>query len=178
MTAVNVARFGTGTPPESGGEAGGPVGLPLPSLALEVLVGSTALQLGRIYGIAGSPQSFKSMLALELSRTVAVRGGITCLCETEGGKISSGIVASVYGELVDRLDIRSVDGVERAQAALTCPVKWLKQRYPERDVFLALVLDSLNGSSSDVRHRAIQERGHASRDYPIETLLWNRFLLK
>ena len=176
LRAADISRFGPSGVFTDSGEPDLPIGLPLPSLAMEVLLGTSALGLGRIYGIAGPPQSFKSMFALELTKIVAVNGGIVPVCETEGGKISPGIIDSIYGDLVDRLDIRPVSSVERAQEFLTCAVDWLMERYPERNVLLGLVLDSLNGCASDVRHRSIAERGHASRDYPVEALLWNRFI--
>ena len=176
LHAAEISRFGPGGAFAASGDPCLPIGIPLPSLALEVLLGTTALQLGRIFGIAGPPQSFKSMLALELSRIVAAHGGIVPLVETEGGKISPGIVDSIYGKFADHLDIRCVTSVERAQEALSFAVDWLKDRCPDRNVLLALVLDSLNGCASDVRHKSIAEKGHACRDYPIEALLWNRFI--
>ncbi len=149
------------------------IGLPFPSLALEYLLSSNVLHLGGIYGIAGPPKSFKSALALELSRIVVAHGGTNGYCETEGGRISPVIIESIYGELIERLLMRSVVNVEHAQLFLTSVIDYVHKRCPDRDELFGLVLDSLYGCASERQHEAMIKAGHASRGYPSEAWLWD-----
>ncbi len=152
------------------------IGVPFPALALEYLFGSNVLYLGAGYGIAGPSQSFKSSLGIEFGRILANRGSLNFLCETEGGKISGDIIKSIYAELQDRLRMRLVKSVEEAQDFLSFTFDYMQKQFPDRDQLVGLFLDSLNGPSSDERHKTIKKSGHASRDFPVEALLWTKWL--
>jgi hypothetical protein len=151
------------------------VGVPLPSLSLEYLLGSNILYLGAGYGLAGPSQSFKSSLGIEFGRILANRGGLNFLCETEGGKISAAVIKSIYGQLSQRMKMRLVHSVEAAQDYLSFTFDWIQSQFPDRDRMFGLFLDSLNGPSSDERHKTIKKQGHASRDFPVEALLWTKW---
>ena len=151
------------------------VGVPLPSLSLEYLFGSNILYLGAAYGLAGPSQSFKSALGMEFGRIIASRGGYNFLGETEGGKISAKLISSIYGDLRQRLTMRLVDSVESTQDYISFTFDWIKKNFPDRDQMFGLFIDSLNGPSSDDRHKAMQKDGHAKRDFPVEALLWSKW---
>lgn len=152
------------------------VGVPFPALALEYLFGSNILFLGAGYGLAGPSQSFKSSLAIELGRLLASYGSFNFLTETEGGKISGAIIKSIYGDLASRMRMRLVSSVEAAQKDLSFNFGWIQKEYPDRNHMFGMFLDSLNGPSSDERHEAIKKQGHATRDFPVEALLWTKWL--
>ena len=151
------------------------VGVPLPSLALEYLLGSNVLYLGAAFGLAGPSQSFKSALALELGKIIASRGGLNFLSETEGGKISAPMMSAIYGGLIERLDIRLAQSVEEAQQYLSFTAGYLKNTFPDRDQLAGIFLDSLNGPAASERSEKIEKDGYASRDFPIEAMLWSKW---
>ena len=151
------------------------VGLPLPALALEYLFGSNVLYLGALYGIAGPSQSFKWAFAQELGKLVVKAGGINTVTETEGGKIAAAILQQIYGKLSNRVSMRLEYSVEAAQSYLSFCLDWAKKQFPNRDHLVGLILDSLNGSSGEERHKAIQKAGHAERGFPIEAMLWSKW---
>jgi len=152
------------------------IGVPLPSLSFEFLLGSNVLWLGSSYGLAGPTQSFKSSLAMDLMRSVLQMGGYGSTVETEGGKISEIMIQSLLGELRERHKLTSRSTVEEAQDALTFVVSWFKKTFPKRDVLFSLMLDSLFGPPGAEKRKAILKQGHASRAYPIEALLWSAWL--
>ena len=151
------------------------VGVPLPSLALEYLLGSNVLYLGALFGLAGPSQSFKSALAMEFGKIIASMGGLNFLSETEGGKISAPMMSSIYGDLLDRLDIRQAQSVEEAQQYLSFTSGYLKNHFPDRNQLAGLFLDSLNGPAATERSKKIEKDGYASRDFPVEALLWSKW---
>jgi hypothetical protein len=152
------------------------VGLPLPSFSFEFLLGSNVLWLGSSYGLAGPTQSFKSSLAMDLMRTVLRLGGYGSTVETEGGKVSEVMIASLLGELRKHHKLMPRRTVEEAQDALTFVVGWFEKTFPKNDTLFALMLDSLFGPPGEEKRRAILKEGHASRSYPIEALLWSAWL--
>lgn len=151
------------------------VGLPLPALALEYLWGSNVMYLGALYGLAGPAQSFKSSLAQELGKLVVAHGGINTVAETEGGKIAAAVLQQIYGSLSDRVSMRLEYSVEAAQNYLSFCIEWAKSQFPNRDQLVGLILDSLNGSSGEERHKAIKKAGHAERGFPVEAMLWSKW---
>jgi len=151
------------------------IGLPLPALAMEYLLGSNVLYLGALYGLAGPPQSFKSAFAQELGKIIVSHDGINTICETEGGKIAAVILQSIYGRYADRVSMRLEHSVEAAQSYLSNCIEWFKKQFPNRDQLFGLILDSLNGSSSNERHASIKKKGHAERGFPIEAMLWSKW---
>lgn len=151
------------------------IGVLLPSLALEYLLGSNVLYLGALFGLAGPSQSFKSALAMEFGKIIASMGGVNFLSETEGGKISAPMMADIYGDLIDRLDIRLAQSVEQAQQYLSFTAGYLKNQFPARNQLAGLFLDSLNGPAANERTEKIEKDGYASRDFPVEALLWSKW---
>ena len=148
------------------------VGVPLPALAMEYLLGMDSLVLGMVYGIAGPPQSFKSALALELAfRTIVMHDNGAFLVETEGRKISPAMIESLYGEFINHVHIFPEVSVEAAQDKLTWVIKEFREKKPE-NALLALILDSLSGVATEERRGKIMKEGHAQRDYSSEALYW------
>ena len=151
------------------------IGLPLPALSLEYLWGSNVMYLGALYGLAGPAQSFKSSLAQEFGKLICAAGGVNTVCETEGGKIAAAVLQQIYGRLSDRVSMRLEYSVEAAQAYLSVCIEWAKTKFPRRDQLVGIILDSLNGSSGQERHKAIKKKGHAERGFPIEAMLWSKW---
>ena len=152
------------------------VGIPLPALSFEFLLGSNVLWLGASYGLAGPTQSFKSSLAMELMRRTLYLGGYGATIETEGGKVSDLMIDSLLGEMRKHHQLMKRRTVEEAQEALTFVVDWYHKTFKKNDTLFALMLDSLNGPPSNEKREAILKDGHASRAYPIEALLWTSWL--
>jgi len=152
------------------------VGIPLPSFSFEFLIGSNVLCLGHSYGLAGPSQSYKSSLAIELTRHVLRLGGYGTTIETEGGKISEVMIDSILGDLRKHHELMLRATVEEAQDALTFVVGWLEKTFPKKDTLFALMLDSLFGPPGEEKRKQILKEGHASRSYPIEALLWSSWL--
>jgi hypothetical protein len=151
-------------------------GIPFQSLALEHLFGSDKLILGMTYGIAGPPQSFKSALMLDFGRMLASWSGGAVLVETEGRKISPGMLEDLFGDQIDRLIVRPVQSVDAAQATLTDVLTWEKTNYPERNNLLGLLVDSLTGSGTEERKKKVNEEGSAQKAYSSEALMWAQWL--
>ena len=152
------------------------IGVPLPALSLEFLLGSNVLWLGASYGLAGPTQSFKSSLAFELMRIVLQLGGIGWTVETEGGKISDLMIDSILGKLRDQHRLLFRDNAEGAQEALTYVLGWFAKKFPKNDKLGALMLDSLFGAAGQEKRKAIEKDGHASRSFPVEALIWSSWL--
>jgi len=152
------------------------VGLPLQSLALEYLFGSDKLILGKSYGIAGPPESFKSALLLDFMRHICSFTGSGWLVETEGEKISAPMLKSTCGEMAKRILMRPVTSVDAAQESLTWIIEWMKKEKPSRDFLIAVGLDSLSGAATEERGEQIAKDGSAKRDYSSEALLWTKWL--
>ena len=169
-------KLGTGIMHSGGEHVQHHVVIPFPSFALEYLFGSNGLYLGAGYGLAGPSQSFKSSLGIEFGRMLASRGSLNFLSETEGGKISGAIIASIYGHLQEQLKMRLAKSVEESQSFLSFTFDWMQKTFPDKDQLVGLFLDSLNGPSSDERHKNIKKQGHATRDFPVEALLWTKWL--
>ena len=153
------------------------VGVPLPSLALEYLTSSSVLFLGRLYGISGPSESFKSTLALALGREVVRYGGGVGLVETEGGKISPATIRSMWGDQhAESCVLECVESLEAAQDMLTWFYKFITKKRPNRDAMFCLIVDSLTGAASDDRHAQIMKDGHGRRDYAYEAQFWTQWL--
>jgi len=172
-------RISAGTIPASAVPGVGDLdtpGLPLRSLALEHLLGRDTLPLGGIIGLAGPPMSFKSTLALDLSRIVLEAGGSVARCDTEGGKIAPAVIASTLGAFTDRVMIFQTQSVEEVHEEIDEVVALFRRSCSKKDEPLAIILDSLAGAAAEDRIDNIHERGHATRGYPHEAALWNKWL--
>lgn len=148
-------------------------GLPFPSLALEYLFRSNVLYLGSIYGLAGPPASFKSSLGLEFAKMLCKAGGGTALVETEGGKISPGIIKSIVGEYSDRLLMYLAEDIESAQERLSHFISWVQKQ--GKGQLFGLFLDSLFGSGGQETAEKLAKEGHAGRTFPVSALLWSQW---
>jgi hypothetical protein len=109
-------------------------------------------------------------------RTVLRLGGSGVTVETEGGKISELMIESLLAELRERHRIMPAMNVEAAQDALTFVMDWFVKTFPKRDTLFAAMLDSLFGAAGEEKRKAIMKEGHATRSYPVESLLWSQWL--
>jgi len=176
FTAAAEKEMGPGALFEPNGTKTRHVGLPLPSLSFEFMLGSNVLWLGSSYGLAGPTQSFKSSLAMELMRTVLRLGGYGSTIETEGGKISEVMIESLLGDLRKHHKLMPRKTVEAAQDALTFVCGWIEKSFPKRDTLFAIMLDSLFGPPGEEKRKNIMKEGHAGRSFPVEALLWSQWL--
>lgn len=174
MVAATEKKFGAGYTYGADAHKDTHIGVPLPSLALEHLFGANILYLGAMYGLAGAPKSFKSTFGLELLHIIAEASGACMRIDAEGGKVSASIIESIMGKLIDKLRMRSVTSVEDAQKLMTFLLDWATTNIG-RDHPFGLLLDSISGSGSDERFKQIKKDGYASRDFPVEALLWSKW---
>jgi len=152
------------------------VGVPLQSLALEYLLGWDKLLVGKVYGISGPPQSFKSALMLDFGRQLAGMNGEIFEVETEGQKISPELIKSIYGAYANRILIRPVVSVDKAQESLTWFLEWVQKEYPEKNRLFGAFIDSLMGSATEERSAKIFKEGYAQKDFASEALMWTNWL--
>lgn len=152
------------------------VGVPLQSLSLEYLLGWDKLLVGKVYGISGPPQSFKSALMLDFGRQLASMNGEIFEVETEGEKISPELLQSIFGEYANRILLRPVVSVDKAQESLTWFLEWVQKQYPEKTQLFGAFIDSLMGSATEERAGKIFKEGYAQKDFASEALMWTNWL--
>lgn len=159
-------------------------GLPLPSLAMEYLLASSVLPLGRLIHLYGAWASCKSTLLYEIFRWHVLCGGLGFLAETEQ-KISTDMwqnYISIGGK--PRGAFCTCKFVEAWQQYVLDKLKFCRKRMDGtvaepgvgRIIPVALGLDSLAACMSEKTHDQIMSDGHATRGFAVEAALNARFL--
>lgn len=159
-------------------------GLPLPSLAMEYLLASSVLPLGRLIHLYGQWASCKSTLLYEIFRWHVMCGGLGFLAETEQ-KISTDMwqnYISVGGS--PRGAFCTCKYVEAWQQYVLDKLQFCRKRMDGtvaepgvgRIIPVALGLDSLAACMSEKTHDQILSDGHATRGFAVEAALNARFL--
>lgn len=162
------------------------VGLPMPALSLEWLIGQDVLPLSTVYLLNGPPGSCKSALLYEMFRWFANAKGIGRLFDTEL-KLSKTLLPSIMG--YTKMEhcpvlVQRCYTVEDCQEKFTQGVRDIKhvlegtaeEPGPGRKIPVALGIDSVMGRGSQEDVEKILKEGSANRGWPVGTLKYTRYL--
>lgn len=147
---------------------------------LQYLLNSNIIPMGKIIGVAGPPESCKSLFGFELHSLCIAAGGAGHLIETEN-KVNTHLIGSVIGHqaLKDgKLRIDQTISVEDAQRLLSHTMAYYKDQCPDKDMPFSVGVDSLGAPASEAMLKEIEEAGFASRTFPESALLWTFYLKK
>ena len=170
MMTEHQKRFGADTcytVPEHGNTH---YGVPLGSLALEYLLGSTILPLERIIELSGPFGSGKSALGYELLRMLTGHGGIGSVVETEN-KSSLTLMQSILKELAEMVRFHRTKLMDQAQDRITAELMVYQKLVPDRSVPMGILLDSLVGNRAEETVEKIDKEGHADRAHAKEAMM-------
>jgi hypothetical protein len=131
--------------------------------------------IGKLIRIYGMPRQQKSTLSYEFMRMFGEAGCEAMgYVENEAGKYSPSLFQSFLRDL-SVMVIHSKTAQE-AQMGLNLLRKEIQKGYPDRDHLGCLVLDSLNGTSAESKHKQLNEDDHMSKAFPEEANIWSQFL--
>lgn len=151
------------------------LGIELPSFAQQYIYHSNILPLSKVIGVAGAAASSKSAYGFDTIRLFAQAGGYGHLVETEN-KLNMHYLKSVVGrEFEDRFRADSVKTVQEAQDRVSEAIDYYKKKCPEKDVPLAIIIDSLMGTNSEGVQENIDKAGHAAKAFPEGALVWSQY---
>ena len=150
-------------------------GFLLKFLSLRWLFDSNVFPIGKLIRIYGLPRMQKSTLSYEFLRMFGEAGcDAMGYVENEAGKYSPSLFQSFLRDL-SVMVIHSKTAQE-AQMGLNLLRKEIQKGYPDRDHLGCLVLDSLNGTSAESKHKQLNEDDHMSKAFPEEANIWSSFL--
>ena len=145
-------------------------GVTVPSLALQYLLTSTVIPMGRIICFSGPPKSGKSTLGYELLRIIMSAPGYGSLVETEF-KTSNPLLESILKDLYPQLLYNQAETLDQAQDMVTFGLKFYEKECPANDIPMAFMLDSISGVKSAEMADKIDKEGHAEKAFPKEALM-------
>jgi len=152
-------------------------GIPLPSLALQYMIGVENLPLGRFYGFSGPPQSMKSSIVFWMLRNIMEQGGLGLLVETER-KVSDTLMQGIIGPFLAQLLQFNATTLEQAQEMINTAFAFYKSNVPERHLPYGIAWDSLRGVLSEQTSNKIDKEGHYTRQYSSEAHAISPFFAK
>lgn len=167
------------------------VGIRVPSLAFEYLIGQRFLPLRSMLMLAGTWSTMKSSLLYEMMRWFLVQNGLATIIDTEN-KFSVNLASSVMQDpSYDGTDDSPTSysyfraySLEEAQAMITATadnaVKLMigtkEDPGPGLCVPVIIGYDSLAAANSQSNIDAVAASGHANRQHPINALLNKHFV--
>lgn len=163
------------------------IGIPIPALAFEWVIGQDVFPLGLIMQIVAKHGTGKSGLLAEIGRWFDMAGGITVLNENET-KFSPHWYESIMGqEAYNRMQLNRCSSVESWQRHLTFDIQsedgykktllgTKKEPGPGRTVPILFGVDSVMGKMSELSQELIRKEGMAGRGYPVEALIIARYM--
>ena len=161
------------------------VGLPMPSLALEWLIGNSVLPLGLVMMIIGKWGTCKSSLLAEIFRWFTRAGGGGFLIDTET-KFSPEHWTEIMRLPPDSKAFNFLKGksLEDMQQKLTYLINWVKKEMvgtteepgPGRTVPTVFGIDSWAGKMSEKTIEKIKRDGISTLGGPIEANLASKYL--
>jgi len=153
-------------------------GMPIPSLALQYMIGVENLPFGRFYGFSGPPQSMKSSMCYWMLRNIMEQGGLGLLVETER-KVSDTLMEGIIGRFLKQLLLFNATTLEQAQDMINNAFAFYKKNVPERHIPYGLCWDSLRGVLSEQTSKKINaEGGHYTKQYSNEAHAISPFFAK
>lgn len=158
--------------------------IPVP-LALQVVLHTNGLMLGRLYQIVGEEESFKSTLACEFARFASLLKGMSGVVDTES-KYTTRYAMSVcdpfyelgYPPLV-KTKVKSVEGWQSKFMGILDYLKIViggKDGSLPRSIPSVMILDSLVGKLNETARYKTDKEGHASSGFATEANQNKRFM--
>lgn len=146
------------------------LGIAIPSLAFQYLLGTTALPLSRSFQIVGSEGSYKSTFMYELMRWYIDSGGFAVLIETESkdsGYIRNGIM-KWDAERIKRIALQNTISAEQWMASVTFTFAHMQKQMQESGNYCPFImcLDSITAVADEDTLEKISKEGHAASGYP------------
>jgi hypothetical protein len=160
-------------------------GIPIPSLAMQWLIGGSAVfPCQRVLSVSGLPKSLKSTTIIEFLRWVVVAKGIGLYNDNEGKTSASMLDAMTWHDLDEeqqsRLLINETRSVEEWMQFATNSLKLARNfGYGPKGkrVPTFLVIDSLTGKATESEIEAMEKEGSAAgRAFPIRAAAIAKFL--
>lgn len=149
------------------------IAIKFPSLILRVLFQNDGLPLGKIIHIVGEEATFKSTLALEISRWHINYGGIGILLHTES-RLNHSLIDGVLKEHKEKFFSSTCDYLEEWQAMLLEFTERLGKKGQE--VVTCITVDSVLGVNSEKTIKDIMKSGFASARFAVEANLISTYL--
>lgn len=149
-----------------------PMAIPFPSFILRLLFQNEGLVLGKIIHIVGLEATFKSTLALEITRWHLEHNGFGLTLHTES-RVNPETIRGVLGEYENRHNVVTCDTLEEWQAVLLDASKQLGE---ENKVLACFTVDSIMGVSSSRTINEISKDGFASAKFAHEANLIASYL--
>jgi hypothetical protein len=152
------------------------LGLPLPSLAMEQVIQSTVLPLGRLVMLVGIEKVGKSGFFFEMVRWFRKHHGFGALLEHESKwnpKWASSIIGWDEPDALIHIPCRSIEGWQTALSGLVKDVKKemigdKKNVRPGKTWPFIVGVDSIMGKSSETTQKKIEESGHSQKHWADE----------
>lgn len=160
------------------------VGIRVPSLAFEFLIGNSVFPCGVVIQVVGKEGTGKSGLVAEFIRWADRAGGFGVVNENET-KFSPDWYESITGpEAFQRMQLNRCDSVESWQDHLTTDLKTYKRLIdgtkkepgPGRVFPVLFAVDSIMGKMSVNTQEKIHTEGSAGRGFAIEALAISRYM--
>jgi RecA/RadA recombinase len=185
----NVERFGADSVYAAAEHKEKLLTVPIPHLSLQWLVESTGWPLGRYTQSAGPFGSFKSSFAFQLCDWFLRAGGIVLDIDTEGktsAELRNSVVSSEFTDKSNKVCRRFQHGVATSinewQRMLVYNLENFKQKLADTGTDKVdappylLVVDSLNGVSSEESIKRLMENGSsAGRAFSEDPMVISRF---
>jgi len=149
-----------------------PIAIKFPSLILRVLFQNEGLILGKIIHIVGKEATFKSTLALEITRWHLEQGGFGITLHTES-RLNDKTIEGVLGDYKDQHSAFICDTLEEWQAILSDASEKLGKDTKQLACF---TVDSVMGVSSEKTISEITKDGFASSKFAHEANLISSYL--
>lgn len=161
------------------------IGIPWPAFSLAWLSDCNVLPISKIIGIAGPSGSQKSSLGFALTKMIMDYGGEGRLVETEGGKYSPSLMASLMSKdyFNNRLQIAPCGSLEVAQKQITDIITRYEEFGGSKDSvemakssLVSIVLDSLAGQDSAKVAEKIYKEGSVPTSVASMSKAWWGYL--
>lgn len=148
------------------------VGIPCPSLAFEYLIMQDVFPLRVAMMLAGRWGCRKTSLIFEFFRWIRMHQGFNAYINTEG-KFDPTLAYNIMRATPEDQPFffHSVDTTEEYQDILVNYQKAIEKNEGYHRVPIALAVDTLAMATSESNQENISKDGHASRGYPVNTLL-------
>jgi hypothetical protein len=161
------------------------IGIPIPALSFEFLIGQDVFPLGLVLQIVAKHGTGKSGLVAEFGRWFDLAGGLVTVNENET-KFSPEWYESIMGSELfnDRLQLNRCDSVESWQEHMSHDIANYKKLLegtkenpgPGRTLPLLMAVDSVMGKMSIQSQDNVKKEGSAGRGFPVEALIISRYM--
>lgn len=149
--------------------------IPVPSLAVEFLLGYDGYPLSVLTQIVGKKSSFKTSLSIEIAKWHVEQNGGVFYIDTEGG--SSALVQSILG---DNVVCFSCSTLDKWMATVNYIFKKISEDFDEKNTHcpICIIVDSVTAVSSTSTIQKMDEEGILNLSYPTDTKQISQFFKK